>query len=125
MRRKKPGKIVKQRKDIDRKKSENKREMVFDLVGGGAGICTGLVIDAGLKMIPFDEENKVKQLGFQAGRWILSSIVGKLVQETVTKEVKEKTEVYLEVLDTMKSLSVEGNVPAIDGESEQTYETDE
>lgn len=125
MRRKKPGKIVKQRKDIDRKKSESKREMIFDLVGSGAGICTGLVIDAGLKMIPFDEENKVKQLGFQAGRWILSSIVGKFVQESVTKEAKERYLVVTEALDTMKSLSIEGNVPEIDGEPEQTYETDE
>lgn len=129
------GKKRKLKKDKARKqknpeRSAKIRESVYDLGGAGAGLCAGMVIDAGLNMIPCPAVKPITKTAFKVGKFVLSGIGGKLVSNLARAEIKETVDGATETIAALKQgkeaetpILEEGNSEKED--DEQVYEVDE
>jgi len=118
----------KPKKQKDPERSEKVRGALSDLGGAGAGLCAGMVIDAGLSMIPCPAVKPAAKAAFKVGKWVLSGIGGKLVSNLASTEIKEAMDGAAEAIGELKASrdipSLEESSEKVD-EIEQTYEVDD
>lgn len=127
----KTEKSKKPKKPMTPEKVEAIRKRVFTVASSGAGLCAGLVIDAGLNMIVPPVAKPVTEIGFKVGKKILSVIGGDLVRRTIRREIEDTYDDISETAQSFKGM-IAGDVDeqfvleeVTKEEIEQTYEVDD
>lgn len=129
-RNRKPKKEKKKKSaDIYPERAEMIRSSISELGGAGAGLCAGMVIDAGLNMIPCPAVKPVAKTAFKVGKFVISGIAGKLVSDLATAEIKEMSDNAVEMMDNIRTSRIpvleESSEEKTEETDEQTYEIDE